>query len=209
MPHTLFIQPPWQLNVIPMALGYPYVLKSPDSVFSKGVIKVDSEAQELGAESLMLRHTQGPILAQQFIHTSFDWRVGVLNGEVLFVCQYKMAPHHWQIIKRFPKGTSRSGGHVTLKPQEYPAEVCELALKAAKCLGTGLYGVDIKVTSKGMYLIECNDNPTIDRGVEDRYNEVWPRIVRYITRQGHNHDRHNQRLQATSQPTEQLLGPPP
>lgn len=37
------------------------------------------------------------IIAQEFLPTSYDWRVGVLNNEVLFVCKYYMAKDHWQI----------------------------------------------------------------------------------------------------------------
>ena len=39
------------------------------------------------------------LLAQKFLPTEFDWRVGVLAGEPLFVCQYRMARGHWQIVK--------------------------------------------------------------------------------------------------------------
>src|SRR5262245_37265394 len=31
------------------------------------------------------------LLTQKFLPTEFDWRVGVLAGEPLFVCQYRMA----------------------------------------------------------------------------------------------------------------------
>jgi glutathione synthase/RimK-type ligase-like ATP-grasp enzyme len=32
-----------------------------------------------------------------------------------------------------------------------------------------LYGVDIKQTGNAVYVIEVNDNPSIDSGVEDKY----------------------------------------
>ena len=44
--------------------------------------------------------------------TQFDWRVGVLNRQPLYVCQYFMSKNHWQIVKheadgRFEEGASR------------------------------------------------------------------------------------------------------
>ena len=44
----------------------------------------------------------------------------------------------------------------------------EVALKAANLIGDGLYGVDLKQGDKGIYVIEVNDNPNIDAGVEDQ-----------------------------------------
>ena len=41
------------------------------------------------------------------------------------------------------------------------------ALKAASLIGNGLYGVDLKQTAKGVVVIEVNDNPNIDQGIED------------------------------------------
>ena len=42
--------------------------------------------------------------------TAFDWRVGVLGGKPLFVCQYMMAKKHWQIVKHRADGKPLEGG---------------------------------------------------------------------------------------------------
>ena len=52
---------------------------------------------------------------------------------------------------------------------EVPKPVLQAAIKAAKVVGDGLYGVDIKQTNNAVYVIEVNDNPSIDAGVEDKY----------------------------------------
>ena len=39
------------------------------------------------------------VVAQEYLPTTFDWRVGVLDGRPLYVCRYHMASGHWQIIK--------------------------------------------------------------------------------------------------------------
>jgi glutathione synthase/RimK-type ligase-like ATP-grasp enzyme len=43
-----------------------------------------------------------------------------------------------------------------------------LALKATQPIGRGLYGVDIKQVRDRFYVIEVNDNPNIDAGLEDK-----------------------------------------
>ncbi len=48
-----------------------------------------------------------------------------------------------------------------------PQEVVDTALRAAGLIGDGLYGVDLKQTKDGVFVIEINDNPNLDRGVED------------------------------------------
>ena len=53
------------------------------------------------------------------------------------------------------------------KQEDAPAEVVKTALRAANLIGDGLYGVDLKQTEKGVVVIEVNDNPSIDAGVED------------------------------------------
>ena len=48
-----------------------------------------------------------------------------------------------------------------------PRRITKLAEKASLTIGRGLYGVDMKETAEGMKIIEINDNPSIDHGVED------------------------------------------
>ena len=43
----------------------------------------------------------------------------------------------------------------------------KIAVEAAKAIGTGLYGVDLKQFGKVVKVIEVNDNPNLDVGVED------------------------------------------
>src|SRR3546814_2532197 len=60
-----------------------------------------------------------------------------------------------------------------------PADVVKLALRATNAIGEGLYGVDIKATKDGVLVIEVNDNPSIDAGVEDGYlgEDLYRRIM--------------------------------
>lgn len=152
----------------PPDLGYPAVIKIPDGSFSRGVIKVNNEEEfKKGAETL-LKNSE-IILIQEFLESEYDWRVGILNGRILFASQYFMAQNHWQIYNHDSKTRKNvEGDFKAVDPADVPEEVSKLALKAADLIGKGLYGVDIKMTSRGPVVIEINDNPNIDHGIEDK-----------------------------------------
>jgi glutathione synthase/RimK-type ligase-like ATP-grasp enzyme len=75
----------------------------------------------------------------------------VLASEPLFVCQYCMARGHWQIVKH----------------------------RAARPIGEGSYGVDIKQTDQAS---SVNDNPNLEHGIEDQVgkDEVWMKLLRWF-----------------------------
>ncbi len=147
-------------------IAYPIVLKIPDGSFSRGVVKVEGRAELLETAAQLLA-TSELILAQEFLYTEFDWRVGVLDRKVIFVCQYYMSKRHWQIVNHGRDGRFKEGGYKTLRPEQAPEAVLKTGLRAADLIGDGLYGVDLKQTPRGVVVIEVNDNPNIDAGVED------------------------------------------
>lgn len=181
MPQTLMLADMADLPRAADALGLPLVVKIPDGSFSRGVHKVSSMeefrrlAEELFEETDLL-------LAQKFLPTEFDWRVGVLAGEPLFVCQYRMARGHWQIFKHRPDGSAREGGFRAFGLDQAPPAVIETAVRAAKPIGDGFYGVDLKETDAGLFVMEVNDNPNLDHGVEDAVgkDEIWTRLLRWF-----------------------------
>ena len=148
-------------------LGLPMVLKVPDGAFSKGVVKVD-DWPALAAESQRLLAKSELLLAQEFMYTDYDWRIGVLDGKPLYACRYYMVRNHWQIYKH-GKSRSQSGGFDTMPTYEAPKPVLDAAVKACRLIGKGFYGVDLKQSGEQVVVIEVNDNPSIDAGVEDRY----------------------------------------
>lgn len=158
-------------------IPFPIVLKIPDGSSSRGVFRV-SNRDELEATCETLFEESDLLLAQEFMFTAFDWRVGVLNRRPLYACQYAMAKKHWKILKHASGGGIQEGDVRTLLVEETPAEVVRLAVEAAGTIGDGLYGVDIKQTDKGLFVIEVNDNPSIDAGIEDqRLKEELYRLV--------------------------------
>jgi glutathione synthase/RimK-type ligase-like ATP-grasp enzyme len=52
-------------------------------------------------------------------------------------------------------------------------------MNAANLIGDGLYGVDVKQFGDRAVVIEVNDNPSIDEGVEDALlgDELYARIL--------------------------------
>jgi len=101
-----------------------------------------------------------------------------------------MARKHWQIIKHDTTGKTHDEGKVdTMSISEAPEEVVKMALKAANLIGDGLYGVDVKLVGQKPYIIEVNDNPSIDSGFEDAvlkdalYREIMGVFLRRIENQ--------------------------
>lgn len=176
-----------EIDRLPDLLGFPMVLKAPEGAFSKGVFKA-ANREELAEIAARLLDDSELALAQEFMPTEFDWRVGVLAGEPLYVCQYAMAGGHWQIVKHGDNGDYSEGDSATLAVEEAPAEVVETAVRAANLIGDGLYGVDLKQTAEGIRVIEINDNPSIDAGIEDAvlgdalYDRVMNEFLQRLTR---------------------------
>ena len=148
-------------------IGYPVVLKIPDGSFSRGVFKASSR-QELESIAKKLLKESDLILAQEFVYTDYDWRIGVLNKRPIYASQYLMSRKHWQIVNHEAKGGPRHGGFRTVDISEAPTAVVRTAVRAANLIGDGLYGVDLKMTERGVMVIEVNDNPNLDAGVEDK-----------------------------------------
>ena len=148
-------------------IGFPMVLKIPDGSFSRGVVKVDDLSQ-LKEQCRVLMKKSALLLAQEFIFTGYDWRIGVLNNKPLFACRYYMVDDHWQIYQH-EGGLVKSGGFDTLPTFEAPKPVLDVAIKATSLIGNGFYGVDIKQSENRVVVIEVNDNPSIEIGVEDKY----------------------------------------
>ncbi|MEK9722493.1 MAG: RimK family protein [Rhodospirillaceae bacterium] len=156
-----------RLEEVAEALGYPVVLKVPDGSFSRGVEKA-SDQRQFRSHAAKLFERSSIILAQEYMYTPFDWRIGLLAGEPLFACQYLMSRSHWQIYNHKQDGRFSSGGWETLALGDVPPDVVDTARRAAGLMGDGLYGVDLKQTDAGVFVIEVNDNPNIDAGVEDQ-----------------------------------------
>jgi glutathione synthase/RimK-type ligase-like ATP-grasp enzyme len=181
-PPTVMLQEGGDLAKAMDELGLPMVVKIPDGSFSRGVHKVNTP-EELRRIADELFEETDLVLAQKFLPTEFDWRVGVLAGEPLFVCQYRMARGHWQVVKYRADGSSHEGGFRAFDVAQAPPEVIDIAVRAARPIGDGFYGVDLKQTDRGIVVMEVNDNPNLEHGIEDQVgkDEIWIKLLKWFT----------------------------
>ncbi len=200
MPETHLIE---RSNLVRLAntLSYPRVLKTPDGCFSAGVKRAADPASFIAICERMLASSD-VVLAQEFVPTAFDWRIGVLAGRPLFAVRYHMATGHWQIIRHDADGTHKEGRTEAVPIEAVPDEIVDAAVRAASLVGDGLYGVDLKETVQGTLVIEVNDNPNIDVGLEDAVlgDELYRILLRHFITLSDRHGRTRAHPRPTPRP---------
>jgi glutathione synthase/RimK-type ligase-like ATP-grasp enzyme len=175
----LYRSRPESLTHVAEELSFPVVVKIPDGAFSKG-IELAEDMNGLHKVTRKLFERSALLLAQEFMLTEYDWRIGVMNRQPLYACKYFMAPSHWQIYNHAADTSANTGGGFeTLPISAVPPAVLTAAMNAANLIGDGLYGVDVKQFGDRAVVIEVNDNPSIDEGVEDALlgDELYARIL--------------------------------
>lgn len=181
-PKTLIVDSFDQYKYLVDELNFPMILKQPDSAFSLGVHKVLNTVELINILSDMLKQS-ALVIAQEYIKTDYDWRIGVLNNKPIYACQYFMAKNHWQIYNWSSKALKNQTGKVLGVPLDaVPKKVLKEALKACKLIGDGFYGVDLKQVNDQVYMIEVNDNPSIDYQWEDTilHDDLYKIIIKGI-----------------------------
>jgi len=103
------------------------------------------------------------VVAQEFLPTTFDWRIGILNRKPIYACKYFMAENHWQIIHQDSNGDSDYGKYETIPVELAPRRARGAALQGRQLIGDGLYGVDVKESNKKFYVIEVKRQPEYRR----------------------------------------------
>src|SRR5262249_43381652 len=89
-------------------LGLPLVVKIPDGSFSRGIHKVSTPEEFKRIADELFEETD-LLLAQKFLPTEFDWRVGVLAREPPFVCPDRLARGPLQSVQH-PAGRAPPEG---------------------------------------------------------------------------------------------------
>lgn len=174
--------------------SFPVVLKRPDSSFSLGVKKADDRKQ-LDALLADFFKSSDLVVAQEFVPSEFDWRIGVLDRRFLFGCKYFMAAGHWQIQKSGQGKWRRFGKVECFARENIPEQAVDLGVRAASVMGDGLFGVDVKEVGGRFVIMEVNDNPSIEAGVEDGvigeelYRAVMRSFLERLERRGREQER--------------------
>jgi glutathione synthase/RimK-type ligase-like ATP-grasp enzyme/ribosomal protein S18 acetylase RimI-like enzyme len=182
VPKTIFISKKTSDLDITKVLDYPIILKQPDSAFSLGVFKVRTK-EELDEKLFQLLQYSELVVAQEFIKSDFDWRIGIIDHKPIFACKYHMAKNHWQIINWQSKKVKDKEGTVeAFKIEDVPQNVIDTATKAAMAIGDGFYGVDLKESQGKIYVIEVNDNPNVDYRKEDQIlrDDLYKKIIKTL-----------------------------
>lgn len=167
---------------VPKKLGFPIVLKAPDSTFSFGVKKAKDLSEYQSLVKSMLQESD-LIIAQEYCPSDYDWRVGILDSEVIYVCRYYMAKGHWQIYNWNATDKKEQDGMAdAMAIENAPDYIIKTALEASKIIGLGLLGIDLKEVNGKAIIIEVNDNPNIDFGVEDAFygDVVYEKIIQAL-----------------------------
>jgi hypothetical protein len=118
-------------------------------------------------------------VVQEYIESRFDWRVGVINGQLLYACRYIIPSETFKI-------QASVNGHIvycdveSVPADQAPPEVIELGRKAGNAIGKGMYGVDIKESNRRLFVIEVNDNPSLEGGEDAHYPEMFQKIISYL-----------------------------
>ena len=159
-------------------LGTPLVLKEPSTSFSVRVEKVSSVDELLKIAKRFFKLSDW-IVVQEYIESRFDWRVGVINGQLLYACRYIIPSETFKI-------KASVNGHIvycdveSVPADQVPPGVIELGREAGNAIGRGMYGVDIKESNGKLYVIEVNDNPSLDGGEDAHYPDMFQKIISYL-----------------------------
>lgn len=156
-------------------LGSPIVLKEPSTCYSNRVKKVNRPEDFLQTARAYLKMSDD-LVVQEYIDSEEDWRIGVLNGRFLFASRYVL-PRESDRLQAADSEEIPYFGIEMVARDEVPGEAIDLAVKASKSIGDGLFTVDIKERQGRMYVIEVNDNPSLESGEEDLYPDIFERII--------------------------------
>lgn len=159
-------------------MGSPLVVKEPSTSFSLRVEKVHNVAEFFRVARRFIKMSDW-IVVQQFIESKYDWRVGVLDGKLLYACKYTIPSVTFK-IQASVNGHIVYCGVESVPPDYVPPPVIRLGIDAANAIGRGLYGVDIKNNNGDAYVIEVNDNPSLESGEDSCYPSVYHAIVSHL-----------------------------
>ena len=159
-------------------LGTPIIIKEPSTSFSLRVEKVNDPVGFFPVARRFIKLSDW-IVAQQYIESRYDWRVGVLDGELLYACKYTIPSVTFK-IQASVNGHTVYCGVESVPENAIPPHVVRLGIDAANACGDGLYGVDIKNNNGDAYVIEVNDNPSLESGEDGYYPDVYRRIVSHL-----------------------------
>lgn len=158
IPITGFANSPLETDdLINMVGGAPLIVKLLEGTQGKGVVLAETNK---AAESVInaFKSLKADILVQEFIKEAQgkDIRCFVVDGKVVSAIQREAEPGE------FRANIHQGGKASVIKPT---TDEKRIAIKAAKCMGLSVAGVDIIRSAKGPLLLEVNSSPGLE-GIE-------------------------------------------
>lgn len=158
IPITGFANSPLETtDLINMVGGAPLIIKLLEGTQGRGVVLAETKK---AAESVInaFKSLRADILVQEFIKEAAgkDIRCFVVDGKVVASIQREAEPGEF-------RANIHQGGTASLIVPT--ADEKRIAIKAAKCMGLKVAGVDIIRSAKGPLLLEVNSSPGLE-GIE-------------------------------------------
>ncbi|MBU4221140.1 MAG: RimK family alpha-L-glutamate ligase [Euryarchaeota archaeon] len=160
-------------------LGTPVIIKTPYTRFSSHVEKANNRDEFIELSKKFLRKSK-VVIVQEYIRSDFDWRVGILQNEILYLCKYCIPEGGWKVKSKI-NGKNVWGDTIAVPRDSISLELKDICIGLSKCVGDGLYGLDVKETKDGYRVIEINDNPSIYDGFEDTIDQdIYEKIIKAL-----------------------------
>ena len=173
LPVTTFAHDPKQTDeVVKLAGGAPLVIKLLEGTQGLGVVLADTDRS---ARSVIeaFRSTNTNILVQEFIKEAggTDIRAFIVGGKV--VASMKRTGAEGEFRSNLHRGGSAQTIKIT--PEERST-----AVRAAKCMGLNVCGVDMLRANHGAVVMEVNSSPGLE-GVENATGiDIAGKIIEFI-----------------------------
>ncbi len=161
-------------NVVEKVGGAPLVIKLLEGTQGLGVVLADNKNS---AESILeaFNGLQARVIVQEFIKEAkgADIRAFIVDGVV--VGAMKRQGKEGEFRSNLHRGGSAN--IIELTDEEENA-----ALKAAKCMGLGIAGVDMLQSARGPLILEVNSSPGLE-GIETATGkDIASQIIKYVER---------------------------
>ncbi len=164
------------LDTIFENLRFPIIIKTPYTRFSSHVEKANNESEFIEISKRFLRKSK-VLIIQEYLNSDFDWRVGILENKILYLCKYCIPSGGWKVRSKI-NGKNVWGDTIAVSRESISPELKDLCINLSKCVGDSLYGLDVKETNDGYKVIEINDNPSIYDGYEDAVDtDIYEKII--------------------------------
>ena len=193
VPETVLVSNPADDEALAAAFDRfdpPVVVKPNSTTRGIGVAKVDDPDSFFGVtDYLDLVHDyratgDKSFLVQEFVEDATDYRVMVLDGEVVGAVERRL-PDGERAAGRWKHNVHRGA---TARGVDLPEELRRLAEDAAAAMDIPLVGVDLLVTADRAVVAETNARPTVDE--ETKYEDgFYDRLAALIRRTAERADR--------------------